>query len=337
MLSLAASVWLFTVWGVRASVRARDQAAAAGYSFLPSFPHVALPGPAPAAPRPIQLGAHGKATHLFRRLMSLVSPTATSGAAFHYAVYPPLEWMGIGTGEGPLWALATCFLGIVAPALGGCRARRNAIAHFGLVGRPWRAAEAAADQAPRLKSRPTRKLMVPLVNGGRRAACRGLVGTDSRTRDDAGGKCNSWEIRIGKSPCLRRAIRIRFTVRRMVVAVTAAALVLACLRWLLYFRMSTLRSSTKRPPRYAMCASSSCTVAARRNASNLEGSPAQRFSPAGKLAFSSHNVGTRVESSEKGRAFLFGPNRLPTCGFVEMHVTNEASATCQADLQLRLD
>ena len=31
-----------------------------------------------------------------------------------------------------------------------------------------------------------------------------------------------------------RSIRIRFTVRRMVVAVTAAALILACLRWLLY-------------------------------------------------------------------------------------------------------
>ena len=78
-------------------------------------------------------------------------------AALHYAVYPPLEWMGIGTGEGPLWALATCVLGIVIPAVGGWWAWRSTIAHFDrLVGRPWRA-KAAADGASRLKLLPTPK------------------------------------------------------------------------------------------------------------------------------------------------------------------------------------
>ena len=165
MLNLAASVWLFTVWGLWASVRAPDQAAAAGYSFSLAFLtllFLALPFLIPARFNSVLLGA---GSHLFVGWMSLVSYRDVR-AALHYAVYPPLEWMGIGTGEGPLWALATCFLGIVAPAVGGWWAWRYAIAHFDrLVGRPWRA-EAAADQASRLKSLPTHKPGVPLVESG---------------------------------------------------------------------------------------------------------------------------------------------------------------------------
>jgi ABC-type transport system involved in multi-copper enzyme maturation permease subunit len=156
MLNVAASVWFFTVWGLRASVRAQDQAAAAGYSFSLTFLtllFLALPLLLPARFNSVLLGA---GSHLFVGWMSLVSYRDVR-AALHYAVYPPLEWMGIGTGEGPLWALATCFLGIVAPAVGGWWAWRHAIAHFDrLVGRAWRA-EAAADQASRLKSLLTPK------------------------------------------------------------------------------------------------------------------------------------------------------------------------------------
>ena len=165
MLNLAASVWLFTVWGVRASVQARDHAAAAGYSFGLAFLtllFLALPFLVPARFNSVLLGA---GSHLFVGWMSLVSYRDVR-AALHYAVYPPLEWMGIGTGEGPLRALATCFLGIVALAVGGWWAWRYAIAHFDrLVGRPWRA-DKAADQASRFNSLPTPKPGSPLVESG---------------------------------------------------------------------------------------------------------------------------------------------------------------------------
>jgi len=138
MLNLAASVWFFAVCGVLASVRALGRAAAAGYSFnLVSLTllFLALPFLLPARFNSVLLGA---GSHLFVGWMSLVSYRDVR-AALHYAVYPPLEWMGIGTGEGPLWALAACALGIVAPAVGGWLAWRYAIAHFDrLVGRPWR-------------------------------------------------------------------------------------------------------------------------------------------------------------------------------------------------------
>jgi ABC-type transport system involved in multi-copper enzyme maturation permease subunit len=59
--------------------------------------------------------------------------------ALHYPVYPHLQWIGIRSGEGPLWVAATCLIGIVAPMLWGVFVWRYAIAHFDRhVGRPWR-------------------------------------------------------------------------------------------------------------------------------------------------------------------------------------------------------
>jgi ABC-type Na+ efflux pump permease subunit len=146
MLNLAASMWLFIVWGLWASVWTRDRAAASGHSFSLAFLtllFLALPFLLPARFNSVLLGA---GSNLFVGWMSLVSYRDVR-AALQYAVYPPLEWMGIGTGEGPLWALAACFLGIVAPAAGGWWVWRYTIAHFDrLVGRPWRA-EAAAGHA----------------------------------------------------------------------------------------------------------------------------------------------------------------------------------------------
>jgi ABC-type Na+ efflux pump permease subunit len=146
-LNLAALVWLFTAWGVRASVRASDQAAAAGYGFSLAFVTVlflVLPFLLPGRFNSVLLGAGSPP---FVGWMALVSYRDVR-AALHYAVYPPLEWMGIGTGEGPLRALATCFAGIVGAALGGWWAWRDAIAHFDrLVGRPWRAQTAAGPAA----------------------------------------------------------------------------------------------------------------------------------------------------------------------------------------------
>jgi ABC-type Na+ efflux pump permease subunit len=65
--------------------------------------------------------------------------------ALHYPAYPHLQWIGIGTGEGPLRVAATCLIGVVAPVLGGLFIWRDAVAHFDrLVGRPWRKDPAAA-------------------------------------------------------------------------------------------------------------------------------------------------------------------------------------------------
>ena len=128
----AASVPKFNVW--REQTPAFQDAA--GYSFGLAFLtllFLALPFLIPARFDSVLLGA---GSHLFVGWMSLVSYSDVR-AALHYTVYPPLEWMGIGTGEGPLWALAACFLGIVAPAVGGWWAWRYTIAHFDrLVGRP---------------------------------------------------------------------------------------------------------------------------------------------------------------------------------------------------------
>jgi hypothetical protein len=150
ILNLAATVWLFAVLGVRAAVRARDQAAATGDSFSLAFAtllFLALPFLLPAHFNSVLLGA---GSPLFVGWMSLVSFRDVR-AALQYPAYPPLEWMGIDTGEGPLWALAACVVGIVAAALGGWWIWRYTFAHFDrLVGRPWRP-EAAADPASRLK------------------------------------------------------------------------------------------------------------------------------------------------------------------------------------------
>jgi ABC-type transport system involved in multi-copper enzyme maturation permease subunit len=165
ILNLAASVWLFTACGVRVSVRAQDPAVAAGHSFYLAFLtllFLAMPFLLPVRFNSVLFGA---GSHVFVGWMSLVSYRDVR-AALHYTVYPPLEWMGIGTGEGPLWSLATCVLGIIVPAVVGWWAWRYAIAHFDrLVGRPWRV-EAAADPTSGLKLLLTPKPAPPLAEPG---------------------------------------------------------------------------------------------------------------------------------------------------------------------------
>lgn len=69
--------------------------------------------------------------------------SATAPDSRRASAFPHLQWIGIGTGEGPLRVAATCLIGILAPALGGMFVWRNATAHFDrLVGRPWRVEQA---------------------------------------------------------------------------------------------------------------------------------------------------------------------------------------------------
>ena len=58
-------------------------------------------------------------------------------AASHFTAYAPLQWIGIATGEGAFWVIATCVIATVAPALGGLYYWRYANAHFDrLIDRP---------------------------------------------------------------------------------------------------------------------------------------------------------------------------------------------------------
>ena len=61
-----------------------------------------------------------------------------------------------------------------------------------------------------------------------------LVEPDWRTWDDAGGWIEETRDNESQEAPLVRTTHLRFTIRRMAVAVAAMALVLWCLRWLLY-------------------------------------------------------------------------------------------------------
>jgi hypothetical protein len=59
-----------------------------------------------------------------------------------YSAFPLLSWVGIKTGEGSFWVAATCFVGILAPALAGTFVWLRAVARFDrVIGRPWKEGE----------------------------------------------------------------------------------------------------------------------------------------------------------------------------------------------------
>ena len=65
--------------------------------------------------------------------------------AWHFPVYPALQWMNLHTGEGVLAVAATGLIGIIAPAMGGLLLWRFALAHFDrLIGRPCKPTPTAA-------------------------------------------------------------------------------------------------------------------------------------------------------------------------------------------------
>jgi hypothetical protein len=165
ILNLAASLWLFTVWGVRASVEAKDQptAAARGTSlaFL-SLLFLALPFLLPGRINSVLFGA---GSHPFVGWLSLASYREVR-AALQGAAYPPLEWSGIRTGEGPLSVLATWLIGTLVPALGGWWAWRNAVDNFDRqVGRPWKA-QPVAERVAHPVSLPLAETGSPLAEPG---------------------------------------------------------------------------------------------------------------------------------------------------------------------------
>jgi ABC-type transport system involved in multi-copper enzyme maturation permease subunit len=153
--NVAASTWCFVALGTFVSVRRSRSAFGEHLSkdfagALPAFivfafyGSLVLPWLIPAHFSSVLLGAGSTP---FVTWLSLVSYRDVA-AALRYPYYPPLEWMGIRTGEGVARVIATCLIGIALPAFSGLRAWQSAIANFDRrVGRPWREEAASADRA----------------------------------------------------------------------------------------------------------------------------------------------------------------------------------------------
>ncbi len=165
MLNLAASIWMFAVWGVRASVGAKDQATASGRSIYLGFLlmlFLVLPLLLPRGFNSVLLAAGSHPSVVW---LSLVSYRDVHDA-LRYGTYPPLEWVGIHTGKGALRVLATCLIGTIGPALVGWWSWRRAVADFDrLVGRPWRA-ELSPRPVSRRKLLPAPESGSPLAEPG---------------------------------------------------------------------------------------------------------------------------------------------------------------------------
>jgi ABC-type Na+ efflux pump permease subunit len=138
VIELAASTWFFLAMGILTSVSAKDLATAttgsARFAMLLTM-SAAVPIICSVRLNSVLLGAGSLP---FVSYLSLASYRDVR-AALHFTAYPPLQWIGIATGEGALRVVATCLIAVVAPALGGLYYWRYANAHFDrLIDRPWR-------------------------------------------------------------------------------------------------------------------------------------------------------------------------------------------------------
>jgi ABC-type transport system involved in multi-copper enzyme maturation permease subunit len=138
LLAVAAWTWLPLVFGLVVSVRAKNPAESPGWALSAVMLPICsgfLPFVLPARLSSVLLGAGSTP---FVTWLSLLSYRDVR-AALHYSAYPHLAWSGIATGEGLFPVLATCLLGILAPALGGFALWRYLLADFDRqVGRPTR-------------------------------------------------------------------------------------------------------------------------------------------------------------------------------------------------------
>src|SRR5439155_18824626 len=93
---------------------------------LPLVQATPLPLFLPSRFNSVVLGAGSPPFVLWLALASYRDVQLATGSA----AYLPLQWIGITTGEGPLWVAATVLIGIIAPALAGWALWRLALAHF---------------------------------------------------------------------------------------------------------------------------------------------------------------------------------------------------------------
>jgi ABC-type transport system involved in multi-copper enzyme maturation permease subunit len=154
VLELIASTWFLLAIGAIGGIQHQDVSTAQGKGFVLALFLIGsgvLPLLLPHWLNSVLLGA-GSPPFLFWQ--SLVTYREVD-LAIHDSNYMPLQWIGIGTGEGPLRVVAACLIGIVATALGGWWVWRYGLAHFDrLVGRPWKAIPAVMARASSLVEVP---------------------------------------------------------------------------------------------------------------------------------------------------------------------------------------
>jgi ABC-type Na+ efflux pump permease subunit len=152
VLTLVSSTLFYLVAGQLVALRVEDQATASGrILLLVIFPICSglLPFFAKATLGSI---AWGVASTPLVSCLAFVSYREVS-CAWQSAVYPPLEWVGMNSGDGSLVVVMTCVLGIIGPALGARLIWNHCIANFDrLIGRPTREEHKAA--VPRVRAVP---------------------------------------------------------------------------------------------------------------------------------------------------------------------------------------
>ena len=136
ILTMAAWTWFMLAFGLSIAMGAKDHGATTlsnlGLLFVLTGAGV-LPFLLPSRWSSVLLGAGSPP---FVAWLSLVSYRDVRNA-WHFPVYPALQWMHLDTGEGPLWVAATCLVGIIVPAVGGLFLWRFALARFDRrIGRP---------------------------------------------------------------------------------------------------------------------------------------------------------------------------------------------------------
>jgi ABC-type Na+ efflux pump permease subunit len=142
VLFLAALIWFMLAFGIYISIGAKDMAATTGPTmalvFLLTGAGV-LPLLLPGRINSVVLGAGSPPLVAF---LSLASYRDVRNA-WHYPVYPFLQWMDIATDEGSIRVAATCLIGIALPAVAGFVLWRFSLTHFDrLIGRPFKTADA---------------------------------------------------------------------------------------------------------------------------------------------------------------------------------------------------
>jgi hypothetical protein len=148
LLVVAAWTWLMLVYGTSTSIVTKDKAEP-NVRFMGLFfvtcGTLALPYLFPRMLGSVLLGVGSPP---FVAWLSLVSYRDVRNA-FHYPIYPALQWMHIETGESALWVVATCLIGIVFPTLWGLYLWRAALANFDrLIGRPCKTIETSSEYWP---------------------------------------------------------------------------------------------------------------------------------------------------------------------------------------------
>ena len=136
----AAWTWLFLVFGLHASLAAKDMGTPTSRNLgvmLLTTGSLVLPFLAPGRWNTVGLGAGSPPFVVWLALVSYRDVRA----AGRYAAYPHLQWIHVMTGEGPLAVVATCVIGTIIPTVCGYLLWRTVVSQFDrVVGRPFRTA-----------------------------------------------------------------------------------------------------------------------------------------------------------------------------------------------------